>query len=63
MWPDRVLNSEPLTLELDALPTELRGPAYQYLLNENGSYLPGWATAVDGCGDLLVILMCFVDVP
>ena len=27
MWPDRVSNSGPLTLESDALPTALRGPA------------------------------------
>ena len=27
MWPDRVSNPEPLALEIDALPTELRGPA------------------------------------
>ena len=27
MWPDRVLNPEPLTYESGALPTALRGPA------------------------------------
>ena len=27
MWPDRVSNPGPLALELDALPTALRGPA------------------------------------
>ena len=27
MWPDRVLNSGPMALESDALPTALRGPA------------------------------------
>ena len=27
MWPDRVSNSGPLTYELGALPTALRGPA------------------------------------
>ena len=27
MWPDRVSNPEPLTYDLGALPTALRGPA------------------------------------
>ena len=27
MWPDRVSNPGPLTLESDSLPTVLRGPA------------------------------------
>ena len=30
MWPDRVLNSESLALESDALPTALRGPATRH---------------------------------
>ena len=28
MWPDRVSNPGPLTYELGALPTVLRGPAH-----------------------------------
>ena len=35
MWPDRVSNPGPLSLELDALPTALRGPA---LLNVNNIF-------------------------
>ena len=32
MWPDRVLNTGPLALESDALPTALRGPASRRLM-------------------------------
>ena len=39
MWPDRVLNPGPLTYELGALPTALRGPASTFVfipLKEGG---------------------------
>ena len=37
MWPDRVSNPGPLTYELGALPTALRGPAIELvkLLSQN----------------------------
>ena len=37
MWPDRVSNPGPLTLESDALPTALRGPADTLISKVNHS--------------------------
>ena len=40
MWPDRVSNPGPLTYESGALPTALRGPAFQVLLTGKVSQYP-----------------------
>ena len=40
MWPDRVSNAGPLTLESDALSTALRGSAiYRYRIMQYTSYI------------------------
>ena len=47
MWPDRVSNPGPLTYELGALPTALRGPADVFSLA---------AVGVEACLDLTVLV-------